>query len=222
MSSEQSDRLAALEQRLTELETKYEQEREQRQQLETFVTSLLELRGTDNPTDADLEQIWLAGHPIGAMVDRRQREVQTLRDDLEEQRANEQLQQTEIPAEQTLPIQQITRTYQVDPDVLSANERRAAIVWSHFLDTCERTPSKFVLPSSSVRDILATEEESRPHNETVRRVIDLVDDLGDTLVEELTRNDRKTLVIDRDQFQEFSDELQATIETTQPHQEVAE
>jgi hypothetical protein len=59
-------------------------------------------------------------------------------------------------------------------------------------------------------------EESRPHNETVRRVIDLVDDLGDTLVEELTRNDRKTLVIDREQFREFSDELQATIETSQP------
>jgi hypothetical protein len=33
-----------------------------------------------------------------------------------------------------------------------------------------------------------------------RRVIDLVDDLGETLVEELTRNDRKTLVIDREQF----------------------
>lgn len=53
-------------------------------------------------------------------------------------------------------------------------------------------------------------------------MIDLVDDLGETLVEELTRNDRKTLVIDREQFREFSDELQATIETTQPHQEVAE
>ncbi|WP_245634181.1 hypothetical protein [Halalkalicoccus paucihalophilus] len=49
-----------------------------------------------------------------------------------------------------------------------------------------------------------------------------MDDLGETLVEELTRKDRKTLAIDRERFQEFSDELQATIETTQPHQEVAE
>lgn len=74
------DRLETLEHQLAKLESTSEQEREQRTQLETFVTAMLELRGTDDPTDADLDHIWLAGHPIGAMIKRRQREINELQD----------------------------------------------------------------------------------------------------------------------------------------------
>lgn len=175
---------------------------------------MLELRGTDDPTDADLDHIWLAGHPIGAMIKRRQREINELQDELEQQRIDAQLSQTEVPAEHTLPIQQIARTYHADPSVLSANEQRAAIVWSHFLDTCECTPSAFVLSSSSVCDILATTEGSRPHNETVRRVIELVADLGHSLIEVITHKNRKTLVINRTEFREFNKELETLINAT--------
>lgn len=51
------DRLETLEHQLAKLESTSEQEREQRTQLETFVTAMLELRGTDDPTDADLDHI---------------------------------------------------------------------------------------------------------------------------------------------------------------------
>ncbi|WP_331232224.1 hypothetical protein [Natronorarus salvus] len=168
-------------------------------------TGVLELRGADSPEAARLDQIWIAGHPIGLMLTRRRSEIEGLREEIDALRMDACM--TEVATDELLPIQQVTQTYEVEPSVLSANEKRAAIVWTSFLETCDRTPTKLVLDSGAVKTILRVSEDERPHNETVRRVMDLVSDLGRGLITCEKRKNTKTLVIDREEFEGFTARL---------------
>lgn len=111
------------------------------------------------------------------------------------------------PPERALPIMRLAWTYRTSPDSLRANERRAAVVWRHFFDVCSKTPSKYVLDSNDVGTILTAEEDSAPYRQTIRRVMDLVADLGAQFIELEKVDGRNALVIDRVAFDDLVEEL---------------
>ncbi|WP_331234230.1 hypothetical protein [Natronorarus salvus] len=201
-----SERLDELTERVGDLETELRGlESESRSESTVETQPTLELRGTTSPDDASLDQIWIAGHPIGLMLTRRRREIERLREEIDERRLDGL--ETDLPADRLLPIQQVTRTSEVDPSVLSANDRRAAVVWSNLFESCDRTPTKLVLDSSAVKTILQVSEGERPHNETVRRVMERVADLAGDLVSCEIHRTRKALVIDRAELAAFVDDI---------------
>lgn len=48
------------------------------------LNQLVEIRGVEKPSDADVSDIWIAGHPIGKMLDNTKRRSQKNRDRVEE------------------------------------------------------------------------------------------------------------------------------------------
>jgi hypothetical protein len=138
------------------------------------------------------------------MLTRRRSEIKALSETLDELWMDGP--SNALPPDQLLPIQETARDYDVNPSLLTANKRRAALVWTTFFETCERTPTKFVLNSSAVKTVLRVNDESH-HNETVRRVMELVSELGEDLISCETHRNTKRLVIDRAEFEAFADRL---------------
>ncbi|MDX1748467.1 MAG: hypothetical protein R3324_21240 [Halobacteriales archaeon] len=178
--------LSRLTQRVADLEEALGAEREQRRELEEQLQSL----------DAKYRLI------VGDILE--------LRDSIDELRRSPP---SDEPAANALPIMRLTWAYRGSPDTLQANERRAAVVWSHFFDVCSKTPTKYVLDSAKVGTILTGDEGESPYRQTIRRVMELVSELGREYVELRTVNDRNALVIDRDSFDEYVEELSQEVES---------
>lgn len=117
----------------------------------------------------------------------------------------------EADPDETLPIQQIRRTYQADPDALSANEQRAAVLWGEYFDECNTTPNKYVLDSKTVRTILRVADDGDVHHEDVRRSMNLLADLSGGYVELEKRKNTLKLVMDRDRWSAFVQDLERSI-----------
>lgn len=117
------------------------------------------------------------------------------------------------PPENALPIMRLTWAHRASPETLQANERRATVVWSHFFDVCSKTSTKYVLDSSKVGTIITGDEGDAPYRQTIRRVMELVDELGKEFVELRTVDDRNALVIDRVSFDEYVEDLSQEVES---------
>lgn len=178
--------LTTLARRVELLEIELESEREQRRELEEQLQKL----------EAKYRLI------VGDILE--------LRDSIDDFR---RLSVDDEPAENALPIMRLTWAYRASPDTLQTNERRAAVVWSHFFDVCSKTQTKYVLDSSKVGTILTGDEGESPYRQTIRRVMELVNELGKEFVELRTVDDRNALVIDRASFDEYVEELSREVES---------
>lgn len=167
--------LATLAGRIDDLESKLEEEREERRRLEEALNDKI-------------------GRKYVALADRLE--------DLETSPVSR-----DVDEELALPIQQLRRTQKVDVSRLSPNERRAATVWGAFFEESTATTTKHVLDSSTVRTILRQNEDETPHDETVRRAMRLVGELGREYVDLAKRKGQLTLVVERAPWEDYVAQL---------------
>lgn len=173
------DELEAEREERRRLEDELEEERERRRELEErledrSVDDLLEDRSPEGePTN--FSDIWLAGQPLGRLVNRTQDRVK----DLEKRLEDESPEAAEAVDEDAPPIYTLLRTPE---DALKPTERRTRFLWSDLSDYASRTPKGYVLPASDARRVLeAAEPEdsdaTRIDANHVGRVFDLSVDL---------------------------------------------
>ena len=63
-------------------------------------------------------------------------------------------------------------------------------------DYAEKAPAGFVVDSRTIKKVIAAAEGKRPHTQTVARVMDFLDDLGQDSVELIKRRGKKLIVVD--------------------------
>lgn len=156
------------------LEDELEEERERRRELEDRLEDVDDLLEDRTPEDVDgtnLTDVWLAGTPVGKLVQNTKRQVE----DLEKRLEDEDPEAAESLEEDAPPIYTLLQT---PPESLEPTERRTRFLWADLGDYASRTPKGYVLPASDARRVLeaAEPEESEATAITsnhVGRVFDL-------------------------------------------------
>lgn len=145
--------------RIDELEDELAEEREARQELEERVAEqedALELRTPDKTDSPALEHVWIAGQPVGRLVEKTRRDV----DELEDQLAGDELEAPDELEATAPPIFDLLRTPE---SKVEGTERRTRFLWRDLADYATKTPAGYVLPASDARRVLnAAEPDDSP------------------------------------------------------------
>lgn len=150
-----------LAERVTELEEELDARRD-----------LVELRGVDDPADADVSDIWIAGHPVGKILDNLEGRTNTNTgriEKLEDGGADTSVSAAADPdaRSELLPVHLMwIDVREGREDNLDANDRRAARLFRRFLRRgCGEADTgvsvgrgSFVLSSDRAKDILEAED----------------------------------------------------------------
>ena len=81
---------------------------------------------------------------------------------------------------------------------MTATQERARFIAKGVKDYAEKAPAGLVISSRDIKKVIAAKEGKRPHNQTVGRVMDFLNDLGKDDVDLIKRRERKLVVIDPD------------------------
>jgi hypothetical protein len=106
--------------------------------------------------------------------------------------ASKDLYQPETPIEQVVSMPEDMADSQ-----LTANQDRARFVASDLTDYGQSVPAGWAISSSDLRRVLQAYDSSG-HTETVARVFDILDDLGDDHTKIVDRRGTKRIVFDSD------------------------
>lgn len=79
---------------------------------------------------------------------------------------------------------------------LSANQERARFIARDVRDYAEKAPAGLVIDSRTIKKVITAAEGSRPHTQTVARVMDFLADMGKDGVELTKRRGKKLVVFD--------------------------
>ena len=122
----------------------------------------------------------------------------------------------------TLPIQQTTRLWKVGGTINAKKTEHAAALWSDFMDRCKKGSGVFYLDTEKAKSILREHFRDDDRHiavgtdvsrSTVHRAIDAAVDLGGELLQKKTvNNGRSALVVNRGEFEEFIQTLEAADE----------
>jgi hypothetical protein len=88
---------------------------------------------------------------------------------------------------------------------LSANQERARFIARDVRDYAEKAPAGLVIDSRAIKRVITAKEGTKPHTQTVTRVMDFLDRLGKDAVEQVKRRGKKLVVVDPDQADRLSD-----------------
>ncbi|WP_227378098.1 hypothetical protein [Haladaptatus halobius] len=163
--------------------------------------SAIELRGAESPKDAEIEDIWIAGHPIGIMLQNAKNRDKMFRnallllagwdrdivdnhtgtdfpdgalDDCENAANGSTTSGTvTVDPEQLVPIHRKTKARKTETHDLSGNKYRATFVWPAFYARAVKEQGKWKLSSGQVRNIL-DEHGLDTNRNTVRRTMKFV------------------------------------------------
>ena len=191
-----TDRIDDLEQEVAEKDDRIDELESQQDQ-----QSAIELRGAESPKDAEIEDIWIAGHPIGIMLQNAKNRDKLFRNALLllagwdrdivedntgtdlpdgalddcENAANGNTTSGTVTAdpEQLVPIHRKTKARKTETHDLSGNKYRATFVWQAFHARAVKEQGKWKLSSAQVRNIL-DEHGLDTNRNTVRRTMKFV------------------------------------------------
>ena len=98
------------------------------------------------------------------------------------------------------PLERIATTpeHQVDQLGLTANQERARFIAKGVHDYAEKAPAGLVISSGDIKKVIAAKEGNRPHNQTVARIMDFLDDFGQDDVDLIKRRGRNLIVVEPD------------------------
>lgn len=79
---------------------------------------------------------------------------------------------------------------------LTANQERARFIATDVRDYAEKVPAGLVIDSQAIKRVITAKEGTRPHTQTVARVMNFLDELGADGVELKKRRGRKLVVFE--------------------------
>lgn len=133
------------------------------------------------------------------------------------------------PVENSLPIQQVTNIWKVGGTINAQKDEHAAALWSDFLDRSERRLDAHYLDSGEVRQILRehfrNDERHMAIGEnvarsTIHRAMDALCELsGELITSDVKKNGRRTLIMNADEFREFTKAIGAVTDDVTPENE---
>ncbi|ADJ17052.1 hypothetical protein HacjB3_18548 (plasmid) [Halalkalicoccus jeotgali B3] len=114
---------------------------------------------------------------------------------------------TETPLERicTLPEHVANRE-------LTTNQKRARFIAQDVQDYAEKAPAGLVLDSQTIAKVITAAEGSKPHTQTVARVMNFLEKLGKDDVEQTKRRGKKLVVIDEEAADRYHDRCDRDIE----------
>jgi len=151
-----------------------------------------------------IKSLRVEGAPVGLAINSKpgdselEQKLESLRADLEasnptpnaEKSGSTDLYQPETPLEQVIAIPE-----EMASDQLTANQERARFVATDVRDYAKSVPAGWAITSTDLRRVLQAYDESG-HTETVARVFDILEDLGDDDVQVIERRGTKRVVFD--------------------------
>jgi hypothetical protein len=88
---------------------------------------------------------------------------------------------------------------------LTTNQERARFIARDVRDYTEKAPAGLVLDSQTIKKVLTASEGSKPHTQTVARVMDFLAKLGKDEVEQTKRRGKKLIVIEPEAADRYHD-----------------
>ncbi|MFC7010076.1 hypothetical protein [Halalkalicoccus salilacus] len=185
------EQLDYLTERVEELEAELEQKDDRIDELEAQLTEYKRFAGAEF---ADVR---------GRITDVEE-QVQTLESSLENttsEGANQMSAQTaETPLERICALPE-----QIADRELTTNQDRARFIARDVRDYAEKAPAGLVIDSQTIAKVLTAAEGTKPHTQTVARVMDFLEKLGKDEVEQTKRRGKKLVVVDPEAADRYHD-----------------
>lgn len=188
---------------------------------------------SEDAEDPALEDIWLAGQPVGKIIESNRKEIKEAENELENvQSSGHSPNEADENMENTLPIQQVTKIWRVGGTIKANKTEHAAAIWSDFMDRCKKGRESYYLDSGEVTSIIREhfrDDESHlgvsnnTKRATVHRAMDALLDLAGNLVKKDTlKSGRSALIINQHEFEDFYDALESNVtDDVTPHRDGA-
>lgn len=165
---------------------------------------LVEVR-SDDPENGTLEDVWIAGLPLGKILDKIETKTSGI-GNLEERIAALEADQAGEDVDQgddRSPLAQlIDLPKEKAKEVLTENQARARTVAQRARELGTKTKAGLVVKSRAVKETLRDLGDS-DHDETVRRVMDFIADFGKGEVATKMHKGKRILVFDPDRVEEY-------------------
>ena len=185
------EQLNQLTERVDELEAAIEQKDERIDELEAQLTEYKRFAGSEF---ADVR---------GRITDVEE-QVQTLEsspDTTTSEEVNEMSSQTaETPLERICALPE-----QIADRELTTNQDRARFIARDVRDYAEKAPAGLVIDSQTITKVLTAAEGTKPHTQTVARVMNFLEKLGKDEVEQTKRRGKKLIVVDPEAADRYHD-----------------
>ena len=88
---------------------------------------------------------------------------------------------------------------------LTTNQERARFIARDVRDYAEKAPAGLVLDSQTIAKVITAAEGTKPHTQTVARVMDFLANLGKDEVEQTKRRGKKLVVVDEEAADRYHD-----------------
>lgn len=202
-----ADTVAELQQRVDDLERENEQLREENASLRERVDDL-ENQPTLEWDSNELADLWVVNGqgtrmPVGNIIDSSISETrfETKLEDLEDRLADGDLSdasdQEDATVETETPLEDVVALpEQIAEEKLSPNQQRARFVASDVPSYGDRTQAGWSLSTSEVRRVLRAGTDCDGHDETIRRVMTFVDELGKDGTKLRKKNGERKVFVD--------------------------
>ncbi|WP_122090398.1 hypothetical protein [Halalkalicoccus subterraneus] len=95
---------------------------------------------------------------------------------------------------------------------LTTNQKRARFIARDVTDYAEKAPAGLVLDSQTIAKVITAAEGSKPHTQTVARVMNFLEKLGKDDVEQTKRRGKKLVVVDEEAADRYHDRCDQDIE----------
>ncbi|MFC6906830.1 hypothetical protein [Halalkalicoccus tibetensis] len=95
---------------------------------------------------------------------------------------------------------------------LTTNQKRARFIARDVQDYAEKAPAGLVLDSQTIAKVITAAEGSKPHTQTVARVMDFLEKLGKDDVEQTKRRGKKLVVVDEEAADRYHNRCDRDIE----------
>jgi hypothetical protein len=213
------EQLEALTDRVAELEAEVERKDERIEELEAQREHTpVEIESDDDT--AGLTDIWVAGIPLGSILQNTTENADRAHnrlDDVEEIASNNgtsgaQTDTTESHNVET-PLERIcTLPEHVADRELTTNQKRARFIARDVRDYAEKAPAGLVLDSQTIAKVITAAEGSKPHTQTVARVMNFLSKLGKDEVEQTKRRGKKLVVVEEEAADRYHDRCDRDLE----------
>jgi vacuolar-type H+-ATPase subunit I/STV1 len=207
-----AEQLATLTERVAELEAEVERKDERIEELEAQRDNDLIEINADGDT-AGLTDIWVAGIPLGSILQNTTEDVDRAHsrlDDVEAVASENSTPGGEMNTaeshETTTPLERICALPEHVADrELTTNQERARFIARDVRDYAEKAPAGLVLDSQTIAKVITAAEGTKPHTQTVARVMDFLANLGKDEVEQTKRRGKKLVVVDEEAADRYHD-----------------